>query len=144
MSGQTARGLLSAAGAVAILFGLASIWSGGQTLFGGTAARAAAGNVVPFVLWFNFLAGFAYVVAGAGLAMRARWAAVASSLIALATLAVFAAFGAHVMVGGAYEMRTMAAMILRSTVWIGIAALAAALLPELIEFKARSRAELHK
>ena len=36
-------------------------------LFGGEAARAAAGQFMPFVLWFNFIAGFAYVVAGVGL-----------------------------------------------------------------------------
>ncbi len=28
------------------------------------AARVAAGNFVPFVVWFNFLAGFVYVAAG--------------------------------------------------------------------------------
>ena len=39
------------------------------------AARQAAGHYVPFVLWFNFLAGFAYIVAGVGLWMRRRWAA---------------------------------------------------------------------
>ena len=35
-------------------------------LFGDAVARGSAGNYVPFVLWFNFLAGFAYKIAGAG------------------------------------------------------------------------------
>tara|TARA_R110002110_G_scaffold239506_1_gene455438 strand:- start:59 stop:493 length:435 start_codon:yes stop_codon:yes gene_type:complete len=34
-----------------------------------------AGHYGPFVVWFNFLAGFAYVVAGFGLWFRRRWAA---------------------------------------------------------------------
>ena len=34
---------------------------------------------------------------------------------------MFAAFGLHVAQGGAYETRTMGAMILRSVVWIAIA-----------------------
>ena len=51
---------------VALAFGALTVFSGGRVLFGPEAARAAAGNYVPFVLWFNFLAGFAYVVAGAG------------------------------------------------------------------------------
>jgi hypothetical protein len=38
-----------------------------MALFGTEATRAAAGNAVPFVLWFNFLAGFAYILAGLGL-----------------------------------------------------------------------------
>jgi len=54
------------AAVVAVAFGIVTIIVGGKTLFGGPAERAAAGNIVPFVLWFNFIAGFAYVVAGCG------------------------------------------------------------------------------
>ena len=60
-------------------------------------ARAAAGDYVPFVLWFNFLAGFAYIVAGAGLFLWRQWAVKLSLFIALATLLVFAAFGIHIL-----------------------------------------------
>lgn len=112
------------AGAFAIAFGLATIASGGTALFGGAAARAAVGDAVGFVLWFNFLAGFAYVATGAGLLMRRAAAARLAALIAGATLLVFAAFGIHVLLGGAYEMRTVAAMILRSLAWVAIAAVA--------------------
>ncbi|WP_425478346.1 hypothetical protein [Stenotrophomonas pictorum] len=44
---------------IAIGFGLMTIWEGGAVLFVDGAARQAAGHYVPFVLWFNFLAGFA-------------------------------------------------------------------------------------
>jgi hypothetical protein len=76
------------------------------------------------VLWFNFAAGFAYVVAGIGLLMRLRWAVWLSALIAISTIAVFLAFGVHVISGGAYEIRTAGAMALRSLVWITIAVVA--------------------
>ena len=76
------------AAVVAIVFGLVTIISGGRALFGG----AEMGAVVPFVLWFNFAAGFAYVVAGFGLWYRASWAVGLSILIAVATAAVFATF----------------------------------------------------
>ena len=52
---------------VALVFGALTVTSGGKVLFGSEATRAAAGAYVPFVLWFNFLAGFAYVAAGVGL-----------------------------------------------------------------------------
>ncbi len=42
---------------VAIAFGLLTLKEGGSVLFGDTAARTAAGHYVPFVLWFNFVAG---------------------------------------------------------------------------------------
>lgn len=110
---------------VAIAFGLLTIKSGGAVLFFDGEARAAAGNYVGFVLWFNFLAGFAYVIAGIGLWLRfLPCAPRLSALIAVATLLVFAAFGMHVLNGGAYEMRTVVAMSLRSIVWVTIAALA--------------------
>ncbi len=114
----------AAAGIVALLFGLLTIASGGRALFGDEAARKAVGHAVPFVLWFNFAAGFAYCVAGIGLLMQRRWSVWLSALIAAATVLVFLAFGAHVLLGGAYEMRTVGAMTLRSLVWIGIAVVA--------------------
>lgn len=79
---------LTAAAAVAVIFGLLTVLSGGRALFGG----ADMGAVVPFVLWFNFLAGFAYVLAGLGLWYRSSWSIGLSVSIALATAAVFAIF----------------------------------------------------
>ena len=109
---------------VAIGFGLLTIREGGAVLFVDGPGRAAAGNYVPFVLWFNFLAGFAYVIAGAGLWMRRRWAEWLALTIAVATALVFLAFGVHVYFGGAYEQRTVIAMSLRTLVWAVIAAVA--------------------
>ena len=71
---QPPRLQIGAISLVAIGFGLLTIKEGGTILFGDEVARAAAGNYVPFVLWFNFLAGFAYVGAGAGLWLSQRWA----------------------------------------------------------------------
>ncbi len=109
---------------LAIGFGLLTLREGGAVLFFDGAARQAAGHYVPFVLWFNFLAGFAYIVAGVGLWRRRRWAAWLALAIAVATALVFMAFGAHVLLGGAWEPRTPVAMMLRTLVWAGIATLA--------------------
>ncbi len=105
---------------IAVLFGLLTIKVGGQVLFGGSSYQEAAGNYVPFVLWFNFLAGFVYVLAGASIWMRQRWAVWLSLLIAIATIIVFSFLGLHVLKGGEYETRTVAAMSLRSLVWTSI------------------------
>ena len=112
---------LKAAGAIGLVFGLLTIFSGGTALFGGEAARAAVGNAVPFVLWFNFIAGFFYVLAGLGLVLNRRSAGWLSIAIAVATVLVLAAFGLHVAGGGLYEMRTVGAMLLRAAVWAIIA-----------------------
>lgn len=110
-----------AAAIVAVGFGLLTIAVGGNTLFGRPAGTASAGNIVPFVLWFNFLAGFAYVAAGVGLYLWRRWAAQVSVLIAATTILVFIAFGLHIFLGGAFETRTVGAMALRSLIWVVIA-----------------------
>jgi hypothetical protein len=108
----------------AAAFGLLTIAVGGRTLVNLSASSAAAGKIVPFVLWFNFAAGFAYVVAAVGLFSWKVWSAALSAAIAIATLIVFIAFGVHVFLGGAFETRTVGAMTLRSTLWIVIAAAA--------------------
>ena len=108
----------------AILFGLLTLKSGGAVLFIDGPDRLAAGNYVPFVLWFNFISGFVYIIAGTGLFLWREWAIKLSFLIAATTLLVFAAFGLHILNGGDYEQRTVGAMVLRSTVWLAIGMLA--------------------
>jgi hypothetical protein len=75
------------------------------------------GAVVPFVLWFNFLAGFAYIVGGVLLWRGHRLALPVALAILIATATVFAAFGWRVATGGAYEPRTVGAMTLRTAFW---------------------------
>ncbi len=118
---NTGSRLLQTLAVIAVVFGIATVLSGGRALFGGPEARAAVGDAVPFVLWFNTFAGFAYIAAGVGLWRARPWAPRLAWLIAVATLIVFAAFAVHVATGGAFEMRTVGAMTLRSLVWLAIA-----------------------
>ena len=121
MNPRLSRFVLLTVAAVALIFGLMTIASGGKVLFGSDAARAAAGDYLPFVVWFNFIAGFAYVVAAAGLATGQAWAARLALFIALATAFAFLVFGLLAMTGTPYEPRTVGAMTLRTALWAGIA-----------------------
>ena len=112
-------------GGVALVFGGLTVFSGAAALFGGKDM----GAVVPFVLWFNFLAGFAYLAAGWGLWTGRRVARPLSAAILLASLAVGAALAFHVAGGGAYEMRTVGAMSLRILIWAVLALVAHLTLP---------------
>ncbi|MGO4909115.1 hypothetical protein ACEN2J_12390 [Pseudorhodobacter sp. W20_MBD10_FR17] len=116
---------LTMAAIVALIFGALTVFSGGRALFGGAEAAAAVGNAVGFVLWFNFLAGFAYMLAGIGLFLQHRPAVWISVAIFVSTALVGLSFGYHVLQGGAYEMRTVGAMILRTGVWAAISVVAA-------------------
>ncbi len=110
-------------GVIALVFGLASVIEGGQVLFGGPEVRAQAGDTVPFVLAFNFGAGFAYMLAGGATLLRRQHAIWLARGLAAATLIVFLALGVHVMVGGAFETRTIIAMSVRSLFWVAQALL---------------------
>lgn len=111
---------ISIAAAVAVVFGGLTLVAGGRALFGG----ADMGATVPFVLWFNFVAGFAYVAAGIGLWRGAGWAPALATAIAVTSAAVLAGFLWHVWQGGAHEARTTVAMPLRVAIWAMIAAVA--------------------
>ena len=104
----------------ALIFGLVTLFSAGSILFGPENARTLAGAYVPFVVWFNFAAGIFYVVAAAGIWLERGWALALSVLISLATGLTALAFARHVLFGGAFEMRTVAALVFRAGFWSAI------------------------
>ena len=104
----------------AIVFGIVTVFTGGRALFGGPESRGEYGNVVPFVLWFNFLAGPVYFATGVGLLLWKRRAIYISLFLAVSTTLVFVAFGVHVIGGGAFEKRTIGALMIRSLFWIAV------------------------
>ncbi len=114
------KGFLIAA-VFAVAFGILTIISGGSVLFFPGTFKKEVGNFVPFVVWFNFLIGFAYVISGGGLWFKKNWAVWISFFIAITTLVVFAILGIHILQGGLYEIRTVFALIFRIAVWTFIA-----------------------
>jgi hypothetical protein len=100
-----------------VAFGLLTVVSGGTALFGAVDM----GAVVPFVLWFNFVAGLAYIAGGILLWLDHPLALPVALAILVATAAVFAAFLWRVASGGAYEVRTVGAMTLRTAFWVAMA-----------------------
>ncbi len=116
-------------GSAAAAFGVATVGAAGLVLFGPDAARALAGRAVPFVVWGNFLFGFAYVVAGVGLVRGRPWARWLAAAVAAGTALLAVAFAVHALGGGAFEPRTVAALALRAGAWTALAAWAARRLP---------------
>ena len=109
---------------IAVAFGALTLFSGGRNLFD-EAVIAEAGNTIGFVLWFNFLAGFAYIFAGYLLWKWKLCGVRLSAVIAGATLLVFLAMGIYVIqFDGLYNGKTVGAMVIRSSVWLTIAVLA--------------------
>ena len=106
---------------IAAVFGMMTVFAGGNVIFSEAGAQAA-GAVIPFVVWFNFLAGFAYVAAAVGIWQGERWGALLSIALVVAYLAVDGLLARHVLTGGEYEPRTLYAMTFRTVGWMFIAA----------------------
>ncbi len=118
------RHVLRLAAIAAFAFGVLTVFSGGMVIFGPPSIRENTGIVVPFVVWFNFLAGFAYVVAAIGLWRGAGWARWVAAAILAGTLIIGGAFVFHVMEGGDFARRTVGALALRAAFWAVVTGLA--------------------
>ena len=106
---------------VALVFGVMTLFSASSVLFGPTDTQEMAGKYVDFVVWFNFAAGFFYVMAAIGIWFQRAWAYPLSGLIALTTTFMAIPFAFHVIAGAPFEMRTVGALILRIGFWAAIA-----------------------
>jgi len=109
------------AGWFAVAFGALTLISGGTVLFGPDKAASAAGAVVQPVLWFNFLSGGFYILAGIGVVFGFRWGQILTTVLALCLLLLCGYFAFHVLTGNPYEMRTLGALVLRTGFWVGLA-----------------------
>lgn len=118
--GQPSKPLKSLA-ILAFVFGALTLFSGGAVLFGPEKTGDLAGNTIGFVVWFNFLAGGFYIIAAFGLWMGKVWAGHLAAFIAGATAVLALGFAYAVLAGSPFEMRTVGALILRFSVWAGIA-----------------------
>lgn len=105
------------AGVLAILFGGMTLVEGGVLVFGGAKALEEAGNVVPWVLYYNFAAGFVYVLTGLATLMDKPIAKKFALGLALVNLLVLISLIIYILTGGLYLQRTPVAMTVRTLFW---------------------------
>ena len=101
--------------AVLAAFGLLTFFLSTSVIFDLFGIRAKEGDYVLVVVWANFLASIAYLIAAVGIIRSQKWA---TTLLAVATIILLAAFVAlmyHVNAGGLYETKTIGAMIFRTS-----------------------------
>lgn len=102
-------------------FGLATVAGGGGVLFSDGDWRRMMGDIVGFVVWFNFVMGFVYLAGAVGLALWRSWVVGLAWAIALSTGVVALGFMGHIWMGGAFEWRTAGALAFRMLFWFGVA-----------------------
>lgn len=110
-------------GTIAAIFGIITLIEGGSVLFSDGPARLAAGNFVPVILWVNFASGFIYILAGLAILLGRRSGLILARALAGMLVMLFGYFLIHILMGGAWETRTLGAMILRLGFWVAAALL---------------------
>ena len=103
------------------LFGLLTVFMGGAVIFNLFGIRAIEGNYVLFVVWANWICGFAYLIAAYGLVNHKRWTSKLLFAAFLLLMITFAAFIMHIQSGGIYERKTIFAMTFRTIITLAIA-----------------------
>ncbi len=105
---------------IAAVFGLMTVISGSAVLFTEGAIQKSAGNYVEFVVWFNLLSGFGYMITGFGLWKRRKWSVALSITITIGISVILLVFGIYAILGGVYELRTFYALTFRMALWLTI------------------------
>lgn len=103
-----------------MIFGTLTVISGWKSLFTESGVNSR-GNIVPLVLWFNFIAGFFYVIAGISTFKLKSCVKKLSAVLAVLSSFVLLYLINHIYQGGLYENKTLVAMTFRTVFWISFA-----------------------
>lgn len=96
-------------------FALLTLFLSSSVIFDLFDIRTREGNYVPFVVWANFISSFLYLAAVYGFLKQRKWT---FYLLMASTVILFLAFiglNVHANSGGIYEVKTMKAMIFRTS-----------------------------
>lgn len=106
---------------LACLFGLMTIIQGAKALglWGNIAPQNS--EIVPLVLQFNFLSGFLYVLAGLLIIKFQVIGLWLARVLAVAIFSVVIYLTWHIIMGGAFMPKTVAAMLMRLLFWVAFA-----------------------
>jgi len=105
---------------IVTVFGIMTVISGSVVLFPNDIIQKLAGNYVEFVVWFNLLSGFVYILTGFGLWKGKKWAVSVSVLLTISIAIILIIFSFHVVQDGAFEVRTFYALTFRMVLWLAV------------------------
>lgn len=99
-------------------FGLLTLFLSASVIFDWFGIREKEGNYVLFIVWANFISSVIYLVSVYGFVKSKKWT---TGLLITSVVILFVAFLGllfHISNGGIYEMKTVKAMIFRTSITI--------------------------
>lgn len=95
-------------------FALLTIFMSSSVLFDWFGMREKQGNYVPFIVWTNFISGFLYLLAAYGLLKTKKWSFKILLDLSIAFVIALIVLALYINYGGAFEIKTVKAMIFRT------------------------------
>ena len=97
-------------------FGGLTVFMSGSVILDLFDIRAKEGNYVPFIVWTNQLAGWAYLVAVYGFITKQKWTFRILLSVLIVLVIAFIGLKMHINAGGIFEEKTVKAMMFRMTI----------------------------
>lgn len=97
-------------------FALLTLFLSSSVIFDWFGIREKEGNYVLFVVWSNFISSIIYLAAVYGFIQSKKWTTKILSISAVILVAAFIGLLLHINSGGVYELKTVKAMIFRTTI----------------------------
>ncbi len=101
---------------VLLSFGLLTLFLSSSIIFDLFEIRAKEGHYVLFIVWANFICSILYLFSAYGLIKYRQWITKTLSIASTILILAFIGLLLHIKGGGAYEVKTIGAMILRITI----------------------------
>lgn len=98
------------------LFGLITLFLSTSVILDLFGIRAKEGNYVLFVVWANFISSILYLFASYGFMKIRKWTYVPLAISTIILAAAFVGLKYHINTGGVYEVKTVTAMIFRTSI----------------------------
>lgn len=105
-------------------FGGLTVFMSGSVILDLFDIRAKEGNYVPFIVWTNQLAGWAYLVAVYGFITKQKWTFRILLSVLIVLVIAFIGLKMHINAGGIFEEKTVKAMMFRMTITAVMAGIA--------------------
>lgn len=96
-------------------FALLTLFLSTSVIFDLFGIRAKEGNYVLFVVWSNFVSSILYLIAAYGFVKGKKWTFTILIISTLILIAAFIGLNIYATSGGIYEVKTMDAMIFRTS-----------------------------
>jgi hypothetical protein len=104
-------------------FGILSLFMTTSVIFDFFGIREKEGNYIPFVVYANFICSFIYLYCSYGLFTKNKYTTACLFVAAAILFIAYIGMIIHIQLGGAFELKTVKAMLARTSITIVLAGL---------------------